>query len=144
MSDLKNLIGGCDVEDEMMCDNFAIVLCTYFSRHMNRPDDDPDDEERGWGQWVLGKYENAMDLIVKEVDTHTAKKIDSLQAQLDAQKWKLAENGPPDDVNWSEKVQVLECESEIPVIMTMAEVFLDEGSEAEYWRKIILPDHPIK
>lgn len=48
---------------------------------------------------------------------------------------------PPENPDWDKKVLVLEleCDSEIPVIMTMAEVFLDEGSEAEYWKPIVLP-----
>ena len=47
---------------------------------------------------------------------------------------------PPENMDWDEKVLVLEYESEIPIVMTMAEVFLNEGSEAEYWKPIILPE----
>ncbi|KKN11673.1 hypothetical protein LCGC14_1024250 [marine sediment metagenome] len=43
---------------------------------------------------------------------------------------------PPENIDWDKMVLVLEYESEIPVVMTMAEVFMNEGSEAEYWMPI--------
>ncbi len=51
------------------------------------------------------------------------------------QRW-IPTDDPPDNIKWEEKVLVLECDEKIPVIMTMAEIFLDEESEAEYWMPI--------
>lgn len=66
-------------------------------------------------------------------------RIEELEALLKQHRWILADE-PPDNIDLDKKVQVLEHESEIPTIMTMAEVFFDEGSEAEYWKPIILPE----
>jgi hypothetical protein len=62
-----------------------------------------------------------------------------LRAELDKHRWMLTDN-PPDNIEWEKKVLALEYESEIPIIATMAEIFLDEYSEIEYWQPIILPN----
>ena len=56
--------------------------------------------------------------------------------------WILTDD-PPNDIDWDKKVLALECESEIPRVMTMAEIFLDEDSEAEYWKPIVLPEQAL-
>lgn len=66
--------------------------------------------------------------------------LERLRAELDKHRWIPVENGPPDSIDWKQEVQVLECDSKIPMTMTMEEIFLDEGSDAEYWKPIILPD----
>ena len=68
-----------------------------------------------------------------------ADKVKLLQSKLDSLRWIPTDDSPLDDIDWDEKVHVLECESKVPIIMTMAGIFLDEGSEAEYWKPIILP-----
>lgn len=41
-------------------DNLAIMLCSYFSDHLDRPDDDEENEDNHhWGAWVLER-EKAM------------------------------------------------------------------------------------
>lgn len=64
---IKRAIESCTVEDDYMADNIAIVLCTYFENHMNRPENDPKDDDKGWSKWVISKYEKAMKLIVKDI-----------------------------------------------------------------------------
>ncbi len=62
-----------------------------------------------------------------------------LQAQLAKHRW-LRTDDPPDITDWDEVVEALEYYAEIPSFMTMAEIFLDEDSDVEYWRPIILPE----
>jgi hypothetical protein len=53
-----------DVEDRTHSDNLAIVLCTYFSGHIERPDGDEDDmDEGGWSPWTIEKYHGAKKLL---------------------------------------------------------------------------------
>lgn len=55
---LRNRIGSMDVAGG---DNLAIVLASYFDRHMDRPDDDETDTELGWGVWVLKQANKVLD-----------------------------------------------------------------------------------
>lgn len=55
--------------DAWNSDNLAIVLASYFSRHIDRPGEDVDDTETGWGKWVLQKTDEALDLIAEEIFT---------------------------------------------------------------------------
>ncbi|GAG98805.1 unnamed protein product, partial [marine sediment metagenome] len=57
-------------------------------------------------------------------------------AQLEAENRWMPASDPPKEIDWDKKILVLECESEIPRIMTMAEAFLNECSEAEYYKFI--------
>jgi len=63
---------------------------------------------------------------------------EQIEGLKEKHRWIPADD-PPSVIDWDKKVQALEYESKIPRIMTMAEIFLDEGSEVEYWRVIILP-----
>ena len=66
--ELISVIGCAMVEDDCPnYDNLGVVLASYFSDHMNRPDNDPIDDEVGWGEWVLDKSNKAMELIAIEV-----------------------------------------------------------------------------
>lgn len=53
---------------EWFTDNLAIAICTYWNEHMDRPEDDPIDEDYGWGKWVVEQYEATMDRIVAAVE----------------------------------------------------------------------------
>lgn len=65
-NDLKNKIACVPMGDNSMGDNLAIVLCTYFSDHLERPEDDPE-YDTGWGEWVIAKSEEALDKIVAAI-----------------------------------------------------------------------------
>lgn len=57
---IENAIGGTDDPAPGYNDNLAIMLCSYFSRHMDRPEDDVENEDNyHWGTWVLDR-EKAM------------------------------------------------------------------------------------
>lgn len=63
-------IVGVDVEDRTHSDNLAIVLCTYFSGHIERPDGDEDDmDEGGWSPWTIEKYHGAKNLLSSHVSS---------------------------------------------------------------------------
>lgn len=67
---LKDVIGGSILENSQMADTLAIALCTYFEKHLECPEDDPVDDEKGWGVWVIGKTEEALGLIVVDIDAY--------------------------------------------------------------------------
>lgn len=48
-------------------DNLICALCAYFDCHMDRPEDDPLDDDSGWGEWVTEKADEAIDLIMDGV-----------------------------------------------------------------------------
>ena len=85
---LKAVIGGGMLEDSAMSDTLAIALCTYFEKHMNRPDDDPEDDEKGWSKWVIEKCEEALDLIVADVTAWNQRPAQpASKAVSDAEAW---------------------------------------------------------
>lgn len=100
----KNLLGGIDLETDRQCDNLAVALASYFSRHMYRPNDDEDDPELGWGKWVMTKTEEALDLIVKGFAEPLHKEIEELRNENKAAR--SAEN------EWRETIQELRKERE--------------------------------
>lgn len=63
-----------------------------------------------------------------------------LKAELDKHRWRLTEDGPPEQVNWEQIVEAIEDCAEVPVFVTMAQIFMDEGSEFTHWRLITLPE----
>lgn len=66
----RNIIGGFSIE-EGDGDNLAIALACYFEKHMNRPENDPEDTELGWSDWVMEKTETALGMIEKQMREHT-------------------------------------------------------------------------
>jgi Rad3-related DNA helicase len=65
-----NMVGGIQVEDGDKyagADNLAIVLASYFERHMDRPEPDPEGEN-GWGEWAEAKARKAMQIIADEIN----------------------------------------------------------------------------
>ena len=56
-------------------DNIAIVLCTYFSDHPDRPENDVDDEDDClWGEWVQDQYERVLNDLAKHLALQLEKK----------------------------------------------------------------------
>lgn len=69
MDTMRNRLGSVLVENDNshgISDTLAIALCSYFEDHMDRPEDDPTDDEYGWGKWVVKKCDEALDLITAE------------------------------------------------------------------------------
>lgn len=69
MDTLRNRLGGLLVEDDNshgIPDTLAIALCTYFEDHPDRPDEDPIDDELGWGKWVAAKVDACLDRLATE------------------------------------------------------------------------------
>jgi hypothetical protein len=62
--DLKHRIAWIRMGDSPDADNLAVAICTYFSNHPERPENDPDDDETGWGEWVNQQYERTMTRIM--------------------------------------------------------------------------------
>ena len=66
--DLVHLLSSLDIEkDEVISDNLTIVLATYFSEHMERPEDDPEDTDFGWGRWVMERTEATIDYMADQI-----------------------------------------------------------------------------
>jgi hypothetical protein len=83
--DSLNKLGGVLISQSGAADNLAIALCTYFSNHQERPDDDPE-TEHGWGEWVEQKCNEALDLLSdaqhEELETLSAQLAEA-QAEID-------------------------------------------------------------
>lgn len=65
--DLIHILSSLDIERDTASDNLSIVLATYFSEHMDRPEDDPDDDEFGWGEWVIDQTENTIEYMAEQI-----------------------------------------------------------------------------
>ena len=71
--------------------------------------------------------------------------IYKLQAELDKHRWIPADETPdslresPAPSEWKVSYYVLEYGALVPSIMTAEQIWLDEGSEVEYYKPIILP-----
>lgn len=67
--EMRNEIGNLPVIEGGLAldDNLAIALATYFSSHPDRPESDKDDDELGWGLWVIGRVDDMLDRIIKKV-----------------------------------------------------------------------------
>lgn len=87
----RNLLGGLPVEAGNS-DNLAIVLCSYFERHLDHPEEREMDDELGWTKWALKKTDEALDLIVEELRKKPIPPQPSRAALLAALKGLLATN----------------------------------------------------
>lgn len=64
----RNRVADITAEGGFNPDNLAVILASYFSRHMDRPEDDKDDPELNWGPWVMKKTDEALDRIAAAFD----------------------------------------------------------------------------
>jgi len=76
---------------------------------------------------------------------HTAKEwVEKLCKKLAAEKeknrWIPVEDGPPENVVWEQIVEAIEDCAEVPVFVSLATIFMDEGSEFTHYRPITLPE----
>jgi hypothetical protein len=62
----RNRIGNILVENDPSADNLAIVLASYFEKHLDRPDNDKDGD-LGCSKWTLAKTNEALGLIAAAV-----------------------------------------------------------------------------
>ncbi len=73
---------------------------------------------------------------VKERAMRLARRLD---AEQEKNRWRLTEDITDEEMDWDLEVEALEEGDKVPRIMTMAEIFLDEGSEIKWWRPTTLP-----
>ena len=63
----RNRVADITLEDGWNRDNLTVILATYFSDHMERPENDKNDPDLGWGPWVMQKTNEALDRIVAHI-----------------------------------------------------------------------------
>lgn len=68
MDKLKYIIAGTDIE-KGISDNLSIVLASYFDGHLDRPEDD-EENEYGFGVWSTEKTNEAIDILVSEIQNY--------------------------------------------------------------------------
>ena len=72
-------------------------------------------------------------------------RIKQLEAELGLHRWIPADEPPenlrdnPTDAAWKTPYYTLDYDDTIPKVMTAGQIFLDEGSEVEFYKPIILP-----
>jgi hypothetical protein len=69
-NELRNKVASLDAvptDKGWDADNLGIALATYYSKHPDRPADDKDDTELGWGAWVMAQTNDALDRIIATV-----------------------------------------------------------------------------
>lgn len=65
--DLISILNTLDIESKTYGDNLAIVLASYFEEHLERPENDPIDEEYGWGEWTIKQTEDTIELMADQI-----------------------------------------------------------------------------
>ena len=55
------------MNDGKPCDNLAILLCSYYTDHPDRPDDDQEDEN-GWGEWAVEQTNAMLDRVAQQME----------------------------------------------------------------------------
>lgn len=64
--DLRRVLGCHPADNSPHADNLAIVLCTYFEDHQDRPAADPE-TENGWGEWVERQADRVLDELCDQI-----------------------------------------------------------------------------
>ena len=67
----RNDIACVPVGNGATFDNVAIALASYFSDHLDRPEDDEEDED-GWGVWVIEQTNITLDAIAAKCNEKAA------------------------------------------------------------------------
>lgn len=60
-------IFGENVIDKNDEDSLGVALCYYFENHQDRPEDDPEDCDYGWGEWALEKENDFEQRVYKNL-----------------------------------------------------------------------------
>ena len=81
--------------------------------------------------------------IYNDDSKHIIELVEALQAQLDKYRWIPADN-PPDKFEWEDWYYTLDNGAVIPKVMQAQYIWLDEGSEVEWYRPITLPESEVK
>ncbi len=55
-------------------------------------------------------------------------------------RWIPVEDGPPKSVVWRQIVEAIKDCAEVPMFVSLEQIFMDEGSEFTHWRPIDLPE----
>lgn len=64
---MANKLGQAMIEERDPCsDTLATALASYFEGHCNRPAHDPEDDETGYGRWVMAKTLSALEHIAEQ------------------------------------------------------------------------------
>ncbi len=104
-------------------------------------------------QWHIDKNDKvALEAELKTMTIDRDNHRRWLLEHIEKYRWKKTEDVPdfltalpvPHKGEWLTYYEVLQYEAEIPVFMTAAHIWLDEHSEAEWYRPIILPDQEAK
>jgi hypothetical protein len=56
------------------CDSLGVAIATFYEGHPERPDDDPEDDETGWGEWTDKQFERFENDMVDILTADTTKK----------------------------------------------------------------------
>lgn len=65
--ELTHILRTSNVENTTDSDNLATILVDYFEDHIDRPRDDEQHEETGWGQWSMKKAMESADHIAEQI-----------------------------------------------------------------------------
>ena len=61
---LKEEFARMPMSDSIGDDNLSIALATYFSDHLDRPEND-EETETGWGQWVESRTDDILERLAE-------------------------------------------------------------------------------
>lgn len=84
VADMRREIACANIEADAASDNFAIALCTIFTDHHERPEDD-EEGDRGWGEWVEARANAALEIAAKEAARVAERYAQQVAAAKDAE-----------------------------------------------------------
>ena len=87
---LSNFLASLSLVDgSQRPDELAIALASYFEKHEDRPENDPD-TEHGWGEWSTARTEETLEQIAEKFEAHVSAEKDATIARLQ-ERLRLAE-----------------------------------------------------